>query len=54
MNKHEIVRQREWQIHLCPFCHIQLSGVEYAKRKTLKHCKCRKCGHVIDERILMY
>jgi ribosomal protein L37AE/L43A len=47
-----IVRQQ--QTHICPFCHKQLNVVEYAKRKTLKICKCGKCGNVIDEKIIKY
>jgi ribosomal protein L37AE/L43A len=54
MNKHGIVRQQERMDCICPFCHNRLSAVEYAKRRALKICKCRKCGLVIDERILMH
>jgi ribosomal protein L37AE/L43A len=44
----------EYFYYRCPYCQKRLSFGEYVKRKKLKICKCGECGHVIDERILMY
>jgi transcription initiation factor TFIIIB Brf1 subunit/transcription initiation factor TFIIB len=54
MKAHEIIVTQDLLARICPFCHNKLGAVEYAKHKTLKICKCKKCGCVIDERIIKY
>jgi transcription elongation factor Elf1 len=54
MKNNEIARTQDWLVRICPFCHNQLSVAEYAKRKTIKICKCGECGRIINERIVRH
>jgi ribosomal protein L37AE/L43A len=38
----------------CPFCQSRLSLPEYMRRKTIKICKCDKCGKLINDKIIKF
>ena len=38
----------------CPFCMENLDTLEYLKRKSTKMCRCKKCGRIINDKIIVY
>jgi ribosomal protein L37AE/L43A len=54
MNLKGIICPQEEYYRKCPFCQSRLSRVEYIRRKTVKICKCNKCGRLINDKMIKF